>query len=366
MLSTILVSATVALGFVVEKPDGPFSDAEYWQLWQRFQNLDDTTPYATFDEHNKRFEIFKENMDLAREFNADNDGTRTYKLGITKFADQTEEEFADFLKLSSGVKPKLGMSPTVYNAQAYPAPKDSVDWVSAGAVTPVKAQGKCNSCWSFSATGALEGQNFLVNGKLVSLSEQELVDCTTQNGNCMGEPKTDSLGEPICCPGGGDMDLAFDWVSQNGICLESAYPYAVEPDTVEPATNGSDCKMSSCTSRVSITGFTDIKSKSVADLKSAVSNVGPISIAVDANNWSRLYVSGIFNDCSTSLDHGVLLVGYGTESGESYWKVKNSWGPSWGEHGYIRLANDDADTCGLAEVASFPVVGKARSQFTLE
>jgi len=166
---------------------------------------------------------------------------------------------------------------------------------------------------------------------LSSFSEQELVDCSGAEGNqgCNG----------------GLMDDGFTYVEEHGLCFESAYPYEAADGT---------CRASSCTSKVSVTSYTDITAGSTADLKTACGNVGPISIAVDANFMWQMYTGGIFNSyCNPSkLDHGVLLVGYASD----YWKVKNSWGASWGESGYIRLAGTDANTCGLANSASYPVL----------
>jgi len=327
MLFSVL--ATAAFGRVVDKSE-PFTDEEYWTLWQHFQSLKDHTGYGSYDEHNQRFEIFKSNMDTAREFNANNDGTYTFKMGVTIFADKTSDEFADWLKATSGTKPAKSTNGAIYVPKG--EPEDKVDWVSKGAVTPIKNQGQCGSCWAFSTTGGIEGQNFLKHDTLSSFSEQELVDCSSAEGN---------LG----C-NGGLMDDGFKYVEEYGLCYESAYPYTGTTDS---------CKKSSCTERVKVTSYTDITQGSTSDLMSACSEVGPISIAVDANTMWQLYSSGVFNHyCNKSkLDHGVLLVGYST--GE-YWKVKNSWGESWGESGYIRLKGTDENTCGLANSASYPVV----------
>jgi cathepsin L len=327
MLWTAL--AAVAFGRVVNQPE-PFTDEEYWTLWQHFQTLDGHNGYQTVMEHDDRFEVFKKNMDFAREFNQK--GEYTFTMGVTIHADKTAEEFEAWLKATSGTKPAPHSNRSLFDmSQAETAP-DSKDWVTVGAVTPVKNQGQCGSCWAFSTTGGVEGQNFLVNNKLSSFSEQELVDCSQAEGNqgCNG----------------GLMDDGFTYVEQSGLCYESAYPYEGV---------GGTCKASSCTSQVSVTGYTDIPQGDTAALMTASGTVGPISIAVDANTYWQLYSGGVFNHfCNPNkLDHGVLLVGY--KSGE-YWKVKNSWGASWGENGYIRMKGTDANTCGLANSASYPTV----------
>eukprot|EP00178_Gracilaria_changii_P004298 TRINITY_DN16760_c1_g1_i1.p1 TRINITY_DN16760_c1_g1~~TRINITY_DN16760_c1_g1_i1.p1 ORF type:complete len:228 (+),score=31.64 TRINITY_DN16760_c1_g1_i1:233-916(+) len=180
-----------------------------------------------------------------------------------------------------------------------------VDWTSQGAVTGVKNQGQCGSCWAFSTTGALEGLSKLGYGNLQSFSEQQLVDCSGSYGN-------------MAC-NGGLMDNAFKFVKDKGIVLESQYPYVAKKQNCAIATGN-----------FKISGFTDIKNCN--DLAGAVAG-RPVSVAVDATNWSR-YSSGVFNNCNTSLNHGVLLVGVNDQS----WKVKNSWGTGWGESGFIRLA----------------------------
>jgi len=224
----------------------------------------------------------------------------------------------EFASTHLGYKTK---GPAFSNLPKVPFPNatdaaDSIDWVSKGAVTPVKNQASCGSCWAFSSTGAMEGGYFVASGKLVSLSEEDLVQCDHGSSGCHG----------------GLMDQAFEWVQSNGICSEDSYPY-----TSGGGRTGK-CKKS-CTPAVTVTGHTDVPSQDEDALKKAVSGQ-PVSVAIEADKGAfQMYGGGVLDNpaCGTKLDHGVLVVGYGTDSGKDYWKVKNSWGGSWGEEGYIRF-----------------------------
>ena len=302
----------------------------HWTVFQNFIHRFDKS-YSNLVELEHRFDIFRENLQYIRE---QNEMGNSYELGVTPFADMTNEEFVRFNGMKGG--PFSGPCSKFSSSSSSDVPM-TFDWRDHNAVTAVKDQGQCGSCWSFSATGAMEGAWAIATNELVSLSEQQLVDCSKSYGNhgCYG----------------GLMDDAFEYAIINGMCAETAYPYTAQ---------GGDCQ--ECDTVVEISGCVDVTKNNQVDLKEAVSR-GPVSIAIEADTMEfQLYKSGVLTGdaCGTNLDHGVLIVGYGEESGTEYWLVKNSWGPSWGDEGYIKIersdSTNDEGVCGIAMQASYPVV----------
>jgi len=303
------------------------TEVEYQQEFTRF-----VAKYNKAYEHHNfftRYNVFKQNLDFISKENTKNN---TYTVAVNEFADLTQAEFKESFLAYNNVQNEFARSKNTASFEGVQAPT-SIDWRQAGAVTPVKNQGQCGSCWAFSTTGAVEGAHQIATKNLVSLSEQQLVDCAGSAGN-MG------------C-NGGLMDYAFEWIIKNGICEESAYPYK--------GVQGSCSK--TCTKAATLSGYKNVKSGSEADLLAAIGTAGPVSVAIEADQSAfQFYSSGVFTAaCGTSLDHGVLAVGYGTQSGLDYYIVKNSWGASWGEQGYIRLVRGK-NQCGIALSASYPVV----------
>jgi cathepsin L len=291
--------------------------------------------YSTPQEEEYRFQVFADNLKFVSEWDAE---ARGFEVGINKFADLSNKEF---VSLYNGLNITATYDAVIERIDAPRIQGDVVNWVNKGAVTGVKNQGQCGSCWSFSTTGSVEGAHFLKTGSLVSLSEQNLVDCSTAEGN-------DGCN-------GGLMDDAFQYIIKNhGIDTEASYPYR--------ATGPNACQFKAADVGATITSFHDVMRGSESDLQSSVDKQ-PVSVAIDAgHNSFQLYKSGVYYEtaCSTTqLDHGVLAVGYGTQGSTQYFKVKNSWGASWGESGYIRLArgqqyNGGAGQCGIYSDPSYP------------
>ncbi|XP_047337067.1 senescence-specific cysteine protease SAG39-like [Impatiens glandulifera] len=293
--------------------------------------------YKDEAEKEKRYTIFKDNVEMIESFNRA--ANKPYKMGINQFADLTNQEFKLRNKFKSHVCSDNNSLFRYQNISAVPA---TMDWRKKGAVTPIKDQGQCGCCWAFSAVAATEGIAQIATGKLISLSEQELVDCDV-NGQDQG------------C-NGGLMDDAFEFIQSNGgLTSESNYVY--------DGSDGTCNKKKESNYAATITGYEDVPANSESSLMKAVANQ-PVSVAIDAGDSDfQFYSSGVFTgECGTELDHGVTAVGYGTtDDGTKYWIVKNSWGESWGEEGYIRMQRDiDAKEglCGIAMQASYPTAAE--------
>jgi len=288
--------------------------------------------YNSKYENAYRLNVYKANLEYVENHNRLNLG---FELGMNEFADLTSQEFGQLYlsKVINASEIKQSEDAFKYNPMRQMA--DTVDWRTKGAVTGVKNQGQCGSCWAFSTTGSVEGAWEIAKGQLVSCSEQQLVDCSKSYGNegCNG----------------GLMDSAFKYlIEKGGCCAEQAYPYTARDGT---------CK--TCTPVAKITSFKDVQAKSEQALQQAIMQQ-PVSVAIDASHSSfQLYKSGVYYEarCSpTQLDHGVLAVGYGTQGSSDYYIVKNSWGTSWGSSGYILMSRNKNNNCGIATMSSYPVV----------
>ena len=304
--------------------------------------------YINENDTNYRYKIFADNMDIINKHNNEiKEKGHTFEMGMTQFTDLTNDEFKS--GRSGCLKKPIIKNNKLYCSVTSSQPPSNFSWVrhSPKVVTPVKNQQQCGSCWAFSTTGSVESANAIKTKKLVSLSEQELVDCSGPEGN-MG------------C-GGGFMTQAFQYIMDNkGLCSEKAYPYT--------ASDG-QCQSGNCTNVVSITGYGNITAGDEDEMKIRLLKQ-PISIAMQADLPSfQNYKKGIYHDiqCNGEIDHGVLLVGYGhnQQFNKDYWIVKNSWGNTWGNKGYFAISRNvkkignttfPNGMCSVASNPSYPIV----------
>ncbi|CAN9514430.1 unnamed protein product [Ophioblennius macclurei] len=302
----------------------------HWALWKRTHKKQ----YQTEAEEALRRWVWEKNLKLITLHNLEvSMGIHTYDLGMNHMGDLSPEEFKESLGLLTPPK-NLQRAPVSF-VKTSQLP-DAVDWRQKGQVTPVKMQGSCGSCWAFSAAGALEGLLARTTGKLVDLSPQNLVDCSSRYGNhgCNG----------------GLMGHAFQYVIDNqGIDSDASYPYVgrEQPCRYDPANKAANCS-----------SYKVLPEGDESALKEALATVGPVSVAIDASRPQfMLYRSGVYVDpgCSQTVNHGVLAVGYGTLDGQDYWLIKNSWGSTYGEGGYVRMARNRNDQCGIAQYCVYPV-----------
>jgi cathepsin L len=310
------------------------TNVELDSYWEEFKTVHGKQYDNQFDLVRRL--IWESNLNYIQRHNMEYDmGKHSYFLGMNKFGDLTHEEFKAMYLSKTPKRPTNGtLFMTPLNVKDLPV---AIDWRTQGYVTPVKDQGQCGSCWSFSATGSLEGQYFRQNSQLVSFSEQQLVDCSTTYGNngCNG----------------GLMDYAFEYIGQYGIEREEDYPYTARDGT---------CRYSASKVVTKVSGYADVPSQNELKLHEAVATVGPVSVAIDASRSSfQFYKGGVYDEprCSAvQLDHGVLAVGYSSDAGKDYWIVKNSWGESWGASGYIHMSRNKKNQCGIATMASYPLM----------
>lgn len=288
-----------------------------------------------------RFNIYEQNLQAINSHNARN---LEWTAAINRFADLTPQEFSMHYKgFIAGSRPSDKLTDGRANAKAHSgsSPPASWDWVPRGAVAPVKDQGLCGSCWAFSAVGAMEGANFLKNQLLVSLSEQELIDCMPALSGCDG------------C-NGGYMTPVFDFAKLSAMNTELSYPYL-------SGTNAS--LVEACLKQpigVTMSSYVNVKSGDEDALKAAV-YMQPCSVALDASqNSFQFYCNGTYSDpnCKNGvddLDHAITAVGYGTDANGDYWLMKNSWGTGWGLLGFIKIKRNAKNMCGIATQASYAI-----------
>ncbi|XP_030149372.1 cathepsin L1-like isoform X4 [Lynx canadensis] len=329
-----LFLAALCLGIASAAPQvDPNLDAQWFQ-WKAAHGK-----IYNVDEEGWRRAVWETNLKMIEQHNREyNQGKHSFTMAMNGFGDMTNDEFRHTM---NGLKIQKGKNGKVFQIPSFVGISVPVDRREMADVSPMKNQGRCASGWAFSATGALEGQMFRKTGKRVSLSVQNLLDCSWPQGNegCNG----------------GLMSNAFQYVKNNGgLDTEESYPYVARDGP---------CKYRPEHSAANVTAFENIPQQEEA-LMMAVANMGPISAAIDASlDTFRFYKEGIYYDpkCSSEdLNHGVLVVGYGFQGKESdnqkYWFVKNSWGADWGMDGYIKMAKDRDNHCGIATMASFPIV----------
>lgn len=282
----------------------------------------------TTEESMYRYSIFAANVEKINKHNADK--TQTYEMEVNQFADLTQEEFVEkylMMDLSDHAYPFPPKMDTSNNIQA----PEAVDWRQKDNVlNPIKNQGQCGSCWAFSTTGTLESNLAISKGQLNSFSEQQLVDCCGDEGyQCLG------------CNGAWP-EWAMNYINAKGIVMENEYAYTARKAACKPTPTAKKYLNSA-------KPWTMIPEGNLDSLRSAIASSGPVSISIDASNWS-FYKSGVFSNCGTKvLNHAVVVVGYNSDQ---TWIVRNSWGANWGDHGYITLGS--GNTCGITEHAVVP------------
>ncbi|CAG9864912.1 unnamed protein product [Phyllotreta striolata] len=320
---------TIIIVVLISTTIDALSDQEQWLNYKKTYSKSYRNP--THEKY--RFSAFQRNLRFIEEHNLKYDkGLVSFEMGMNQFGDISPSDFIEGIKTSKSGKPK-----NFQNANhGYNNLPDEVDWRKKGAVTEVKDQKNCGACWAFSTTGSVESAHTIKTGNMISLSEQNLVDCAKDH--CSG------------CEGGW-MDKAMEYIQLNGIMTEQQYPYqAID----------SYCRFNSSDSSVKVQSHVYVKTGDENDLKAAVA-AQPVSVAIHVTYMFQFYKQGILNDLTcqndyNSLNHAVLVVGYGSSSGGDYWIVKNSWASTWGMNGYILMTRNEDNQCGIATSGVYPVV----------
>ncbi|CAA7037457.1 unnamed protein product [Microthlaspi erraticum] len=321
LLLIFVLSPSSAKDLTLVSDGGHRSNEDVGFLFKTWMSKHGKIYTDALEEKEQRFQNFKENLRFIDQHNAKN---LSYRLGLTRFADLTVQEYGDLFSQRPLARQRALRTSSRYEQFPGDDLPECVDWRKEGAVTEIRDQGKiCSSDWAYSTVASVEGINQIVTGKLVRLSEQELIDCNTENHGC---------------DGGGYMDAAFQFLINNkGLDSLDDYPY-----NSLGLSGQCNRKMTKVYQAVTIDDYEDVLPNNEILLQKAVA-----------------HQPGIFyGPCGTSLDHAVVIVGYGHDGGNDYWIVKNSWGTEWGEAGYARMARNIGDApglCGITKLASYPV-----------
>merc|ERR1712038_1369014 len=335
IMKLVVISAAL-LGAVLASKDA-YRDLQFAQFREQHGKQ-----YSSKAEMELRRDIFHANLVKMEKHNA----LGTWKMGVNEFSDLTQAEFE--AQMTGGYKrmPQSGAAPaSTFKAKSRSELPDSVDWRDQGAVSELKNQGQCGSCWAFCTTEMIESYAAIATGNLPELSTQQVTACTPN---------------PLSCGGTGGCygsipQLGYTYIQLFGHITEEDYPY-ISGDTM----NTEDCTYMPEQAAGAITGYNILEPNSLEAVMDFVANQGPLAIAAYASPWGR-YSSGVFDGCpydgDIAINHAIVLVGYGTDPNEGdYWLVRNSWGSGWGEDGYIRLKRESTAVCG---VNSSPMSGTA-------
>jgi len=287
--------------------------------------------YRDTDEIRFRRELFTQRLHQVRRHNSDL--TKTWKLGINKFSDRTEEELS-YLRGAIRANSEMKQFNEPKHLKTKVSIPNQIDWRQMGVISPVKDQGECGSCWSFASAETVESYYALKTGKMAILSEQQILDCTPNPNQCGGTGGC----------GGATAELAYaQIISMGGLSSEWTYSYnSYFGDNFE-------CNMTRYRAVAKLGGYTNLPTNDAKPILKHLTTTGPLAVSVDASTWS-FYEEGVFDGCNQTnpdLDHAVQLVGFGTDAKfGDYWLIRNSWSPSWGEQGYIRLKRTAQPRCG--------------------